>query len=188
MKVSDLTPAEREEIIRDMKEHYPNFELRDDAEINHYLFPFPKDDEPMAIDKAQAIWEAQAQQAASEWQAEPGVELADFLRIVNRAFDRILSIPKIPSWRLRAHSLMMRRRSLFRIDDSKSGRRRVALHQRRSISARAGGPSIDLIDISTKLTRSPTLCGSSIAMMQPADLRDCIDLALLRRFDLSWKW
>jgi hypothetical protein len=89
MKVSDLTPAEREEIIRDMKEHYPNFELRDDAEINYYLFPFPKDDEPMAIDKAQAIWEAQAQQAATEWQAEPGVELADFLSIVNRAFDSI---------------------------------------------------------------------------------------------------
>ena len=43
----------------------------------------------MAIDKAQAIWEAQAQQAASEWQDEPGVELADFLSIVNRAFDRI---------------------------------------------------------------------------------------------------
>jgi hypothetical protein len=32
---------------------------------------------------------AQAQQATSEWQAEPGGELADFLSIVNRAFDRI---------------------------------------------------------------------------------------------------
>ena len=37
MKVSDLTPEEREEIIRDMKEHYPNFELRDDAEVDYYL-------------------------------------------------------------------------------------------------------------------------------------------------------
>jgi hypothetical protein len=89
MKVSDLTPEEREEIIRDMKEHYPDFELRDDAEIDYFLFPFPKDREVMAIDKAQAIWEAQAQQAASEWKAEPDGELADFLGIVNRAFDRI---------------------------------------------------------------------------------------------------
>jgi hypothetical protein len=72
-----------------MKEHYPDFELRDDAEIDYYLFPFPEDREVMAIDKAQAIWEAQAQQAASKWQAEPGGELADFLSIVNRAFDRI---------------------------------------------------------------------------------------------------
>jgi hypothetical protein len=52
MKVSDLTLEEREEIIRDMKEHYPDFELRDDAEIDYFLFPFPKDDEVMAIDKA----------------------------------------------------------------------------------------------------------------------------------------
>jgi hypothetical protein len=89
MKVNDLTPAEREEIIRDMKERYPDFELRDDAEVDYFLFPIPKDREPMASDKAQAIWEAQAQQAASEWQAEPGGELADFLSIVNRAFDRI---------------------------------------------------------------------------------------------------
>src|SRR5215813_11765210 len=89
MRMSDLTPEEREEVIRMMKEHYPDFELREDAEIDHYLIPFPKDREVMAIDKAQAIWEAQAQQAAREWQAEPGGELADFLSIVNRAFDRI---------------------------------------------------------------------------------------------------
>jgi len=72
-----------------MKEHYPDFVLREDAEIHYYLIPFLKDREAMAIDKAQAIWEAQAQQAAREWQAEPGGELADFLSIVNRAFDRI---------------------------------------------------------------------------------------------------
>jgi hypothetical protein len=89
MKMSDLLPEEREELIRMLKERYPDVELRDDAEVDYYLFPFPKDREVMAIDKAQAIWEAQAQQAASEWEAEPGVELADFLRIVNRAFDRI---------------------------------------------------------------------------------------------------
>src|SRR5262245_42256983 len=28
--------------------------------------------------------------------------------------------------------------------------------------------------------------GSLVMMMQPADLRDCDDLALRRRFDLSW--
>ncbi len=68
-----------------MKEHYPDVELRDDAEIDYFLFPFPKDREVMAIDKAQAIWEAQAQQAASEW-----AEIAsDFRSIVDRAFDRI---------------------------------------------------------------------------------------------------
>jgi hypothetical protein len=89
MKMSDLPPEEREEVIRMLKERYPDVELRDDAEVDYYLFPFLKDREVMAIDKAQAIWEAQAQQAASEWEAEPGVELADFLRIVNRAFDRI---------------------------------------------------------------------------------------------------
>jgi hypothetical protein len=89
MRLSDLPPEEKEELIRMLKERYPDVELRDDAEIAYYLFPFPKDREVMAIDKAQAIWEAQAQQAASEWEAEPGVELADFLSIVNRAFDRI---------------------------------------------------------------------------------------------------
>jgi hypothetical protein len=89
MKASDLTPEEREEIIRDMKERYPDFELTEGMEVDYFLFPIPKDREVMAIDKAQAIWEAQAQQAASEWQDEPGVELADFLSIVNRAFDRI---------------------------------------------------------------------------------------------------
>jgi hypothetical protein len=88
MRMSDLTPEEREEIIRMLKERYPDGEIRDDMEISYYLFPFPTN-EPMASDKAQAIWEAQAQQAASEWQAEPGGELADFLSIVNRAFDRI---------------------------------------------------------------------------------------------------
>src|SRR5215510_12015603 len=81
---------------------------------------------------------------------------------------------------------MMRRRSLLRIDDSSSRRQRVALQQRTSISARAGSPSIDLIDITPELTGSPKLCGSSVTMMQPADLRDCDDLSLHRRFDLSW--
>ena len=81
---------------------------------------------------------------------------------------------------------MMSRRSLLRIDDSISPRRRVALQQRTSISARAGSPFIDLIDITTELTPSPTLCGSSVTMMQPADLRDCYDFSLHRRFDLSW--
>jgi len=71
------------------KESHPDVELRDDAEVDYFLFPFPKDREVMAIDKAKAIWEAQVQQAASEWQAEPSVELADFISIVNRAFDRI---------------------------------------------------------------------------------------------------
>jgi hypothetical protein len=79
----------------------------------------------------------------------------------------------------------MRYRSLLRIDDSISCRRRVDLRQRTSISARAGSLSIDLIDITQELTGSPTLCGSSIAMMQPADLRDCYDFPLHRRFDLS---
>src|SRR5215831_4869550 len=82
----------------------------------------------------------------------------------------------------------MRRRSLLRIDDSISRQRRVAPQQRTPISVRAGSPPIDLIDITAELTGSPTLCGSSVTMMQPADLRDCDDLALLRRFDLSWKW
>ena len=89
MRLSDLPPEEREELIRMLKESHPDVELRDDAEVDHFLFPFPKDREVMAIDKAKAIWEAQVQQAASEWQAEPGVELADFISIVNRAFDRI---------------------------------------------------------------------------------------------------
>jgi hypothetical protein len=65
---------------------------------------------------------------------------------------------------------MMRHQSLLRIDDSISRRRRVALRQRTSISPRAGSPSIDLIDITTELTGSLTLCGSSITMIQPADL------------------
>src|SRR5262245_30871066 len=81
---------------------------------------------------------------------------------------------------------MMRRRSLLRIDDSSSRRWRVALRQRTSISARAGSPSIDLINIIPELTGSPTLCGLTVTMMQPADLRDCDDLALRRRFDLLW--
>src|SRR5262249_43092277 len=83
---------------------------------------------------------------------------------------------------------MMRRRSLLRIDNSITRRRRVALQQRTSISARDGSPSIDLIDITTEPNESPTLCGSSVTMMQPADLWDCDDLALRWRFDLSWKW
>ena len=59
---------------------------------------------------------------------------------------------------------MMPRRSLLRIDNSKSGRRRVALQKCASISARAGGPSIDLIDIILELTGSPTLYGSYLAV------------------------
>src|SRR6266511_4952875 len=62
---------------------------------------------------------------------------------------------------------MMLRRSLLRIDDSRSRRRRVALQQRTSILACAGSPSIDLIDIIPELTGSPTLCGSSVTMMVP---------------------
>src|SRR5262249_6890854 len=80
---------------------------------------------------------------------------------------------------------MMRCRSLLRIDDSNSGRRHVALQQCTLISARADSPPIDLIGI-PELTGSPTLCSSSVIMMQPADLRDCDDPALRRRFDLSW--
>src|SRR5688572_28625042 len=79
---------------------------------------------------------------------------------------------------------MTRRRSLLRIDDSISGRRRVAPITRIDLSP-PGSHSIDLIDITTKLTGSPTLCDLSVTMMQPADLRDCDDLALRRRFDLS---
>ena len=79
---------------------------------------------------------------------------------------------------------MMRRRSLLRIDNSIACRRRAALQQRTAISARASSLSIDLIDITTEPNRSSTLCGSSITMMQPADLRGCDDLALHRRFDL----
>jgi hypothetical protein len=81
---------------------------------------------------------------------------------------------------------MMRSRSLLRIDDSISGRRRIGLQRRTSISARAGSQFIDLIDIIPELTGSPTLCGSSVTMMQPADLRDCDDFSLHQRFDLSW--
>jgi hypothetical protein len=33
MKMSDLTPEEREEVIRIMKERYPDVELGDDMEI-----------------------------------------------------------------------------------------------------------------------------------------------------------
>jgi hypothetical protein len=51
----------------------------------------------------------------------------------------------------------VRRRSLLRIDDSKSGRRRVDLQQRTSISAPAGGPPIDLINITKELTGSPMI-------------------------------
>jgi hypothetical protein len=79
----------------------------------------------------------------------------------------------------------MRCRSRLRIDDSISRRRRVALQQRTSISACAGSPSTDLVDITPELTGSPTLCGSSVTMMQSSDLRDFDDLALHRHFDLS---
>src|SRR5262249_55041233 len=82
---------------------------------------------------------------------------------------------------------MMRCRSRLRIDDSISVRRRIGLQQRTWISARAGSHSIDLIDITLELTGSPTLCGSSVTMMQPADLRNCDDLALNCRFDLPRK-
>src|SRR5262249_14577074 len=82
---------------------------------------------------------------------------------------------------------MMSRQSLLQIDDSISGQRHVALQQCILISSRAiCSPYIDLIEITTELTESPTLCGSLVTMMQPADLRDCDDLALRRRFDLSW--
>src|SRR5262249_33096552 len=81
---------------------------------------------------------------------------------------------------------MMRCRSLRRIDDSNPGRRHVALQQCTLISARVDSSPIDLIDITPELTRSSTLCGSLVTMMQPADLRDCDDLALRRPFDLSW--
>jgi hypothetical protein len=43
--------------------------------------------------------------------------------------------------------MMMLRQSLHRIDDSNSGRRRIAPQQRTLISVRADIPSIDLIDI-----------------------------------------
>jgi hypothetical protein len=52
--------------------------------------------------------------------------------------------------------MMMRRQSLHRIDNSNSGRRRVALEQRTLISVRADIPPIDLIDIPAP-TGSPTL-------------------------------
>src|SRR5215475_4003642 len=58
--------------------------------------------------------------------------------------------------------------------------------QRASISACAGSHFIDLIDIIPELTGSSTLRSSSVTMMQPADLRDCYDFSLHRRFDLSW--
>lgn len=52
MKMSDLAPEEREEIIRIMKERFPDLEPGDDMEVDYYLFPFPKNREVMAIDKA----------------------------------------------------------------------------------------------------------------------------------------
>jgi hypothetical protein len=52
------------------KESHPDVELCDDAEVAYYLIPFPKDREVMAVDEAQAIWEAQAQQSANEWQSK----------------------------------------------------------------------------------------------------------------------
>jgi len=52
--------------------------------------------------------------------------------------------------------MMKRRHSLHRIDNSNSGRRRVALEQRTLISVRADIPPIDLIDIPAP-TGSPTL-------------------------------
>src|SRR5262245_5861344 len=58
--------------------------------------------------------------------------------------------------------------------------------QRASISACAGSHFIDLIDIIPELTGSSTLRGSSVTIMQPADLRDCYDFSLHRSFDLSW--
>ena len=50
---------------------------------------------------------------------------------------------------------MMRRRSLLRIDDSNSRRRRVALRQRTSISARAGSPYG--VRLNDQQLRAPTL-------------------------------
>src|SRR5215813_4994774 len=71
---------------------------------------------------------------------------------------------------------MTRRRSLLRIDGLSSPRRRVTLQPCASISACAGSPSINLIDISTEPTGSLTSRGSSVTIMQPADLRNCDDL------------
>src|SRR5215510_874339 len=81
---------------------------------------------------------------------------------------------------------MMRCRSLRRIDDSNSGRQHVALQQCTLISARADSSPIDLINIIPELTGSPTLCGSLVTMMQPADLRNRDDLACRWRLDCSW--
>src|SRR5215510_1507170 len=82
---------------------------------------------------------------------------------------------------------MMSCRSLLQLDESSSGQRLVALQQCTLISARAiCSPYFDLIEITPEVTGSPTLCSSLVTMMQPADLRDCDDLALRPRFDLSW--
>src|SRR5262249_46481046 len=74
---------------------------------------------------------------------------------------------------------MMRRRSLLRIDDSNSRRRRVAVQQCASISDHASSSSINLIDINTEPTGSLTSSGSSVTMMQSADLRNCDDLPFM---------
>ena len=44
VKMSDLTPEEREEVIRLYEEHNLP-EPGDDVEIQYYLFPFPEDRE-----------------------------------------------------------------------------------------------------------------------------------------------
>jgi hypothetical protein len=49
MRLRDLPPEEREEVIRMMKESLPDVELTDDTEFDYFLFPFPKDGE--AIDE-----------------------------------------------------------------------------------------------------------------------------------------
>jgi hypothetical protein len=42
MKMSDLTPEQRAEVIRIVKEQYPDVELRDDAEVDWFVIPFRK--------------------------------------------------------------------------------------------------------------------------------------------------
>jgi hypothetical protein len=81
---------------------------------------------------------------------------------------------------------MMRRRSLLRIDNSITRRRRVALQQRTSISARAGSPSIDSIDIATEPNAarwSPVLRHNSFTFSFTAWKMRCnvVELGYMRR-------
>jgi hypothetical protein len=45
MRMRDLPPEEREEIIRMTKENHPGVELTDDTEVDYFLSPFPKNRE-----------------------------------------------------------------------------------------------------------------------------------------------